>query len=340
MHIPRFPALAALLIVLLTWCAEAAVDGYPAAQSLYRQGRLDDALKQLAVVLENNPRDARARFLQGVILNQQNRTDDAIKVFTELTQEYPELPEPYNNLAVIYAAQGNYARAREALEMAVRAYPAYATAHENLGDLYARLAAQEYDKAAQLDKTNSAVRAKRGIIQELLPSAPLAGTSVTGPSTSAPATPATAQATTEQTAAPEAKAADDAPLAAPAEGGAQDAMHAERAQVLKTVEDWAAAWSRGDAAAYLSFYAPEFRPPGGESRAKWENARRQRFAHGRGVSVTTSDATVGFTDANHAAVTFKQDYVSQTLRRSGRKTLHMRRQGERWLITRESIAKA
>ena len=86
-----------------------------------------------------------------MILTEQNKTDDAIKVFTELTEDYPELPEPYNNLAVLYATQGEYDKARKALEMAIRTHPSYAIAHENLGDIYATLASQAYDKALQLD---------------------------------------------------------------------------------------------------------------------------------------------------------------------------------------------
>src|SRR2546425_9737176 len=76
-------------------------------------------------------------------------------IFTKLTQDYPELPEPYNNLAVIYASQGQYEKARAALEQSIRTHPSYATAYENLGDVYAKLASQAYDKALQLDSSNS-----------------------------------------------------------------------------------------------------------------------------------------------------------------------------------------
>ncbi|HEY9025308.1 MAG TPA: tetratricopeptide repeat protein, partial [Burkholderiaceae bacterium] len=81
--------------------------------------------------------------------------------------DYPDLPEPYNNLAALYAANGDYGRARVTLEQAVRANPGYAIAHENLGDVYAALASQSYAKARQLDPTNAALDNKLALAREL-----------------------------------------------------------------------------------------------------------------------------------------------------------------------------
>src|SRR5204862_2623498 len=111
--------------------------------------------------------DAQARFLKGLIYTQQGKTAEAIKIFTSLTEDYPDLPEPYNNLAVLYAGQGQYEKARQALEMAIRTHPSYATAHENLGDIYAKMASQAYDKALQLDRSNQAAQGKLNLIKDL-----------------------------------------------------------------------------------------------------------------------------------------------------------------------------
>src|SRR5574344_1191979 len=80
-----------------------------------------------------------------------NKPKEAIDTFTALTKEYPELPEPYNNLAVLYANQNQLDKSREALERAIRTNPSYSTVHENLGDIYAKLAGQAYSKALQLN---------------------------------------------------------------------------------------------------------------------------------------------------------------------------------------------
>jgi Flp pilus assembly protein TadD len=134
----------------------------------YRKGDLAGALDRTNRFLAQNPLDAQARFLKGLILGDQGNTDDAIAVFTGLTEDYPELPEPYNNLAVLYASQSKYEAARNALEMAIRVYPGYATAHENLGDIYAKMASVAYDKALALDRSNTTAQAKLALIRNML----------------------------------------------------------------------------------------------------------------------------------------------------------------------------
>ena len=134
----------------------------------FRKGELTSALDHANLYLARNPTDAQARFLKGLILGDLGKTNDAIEVLKGLTEDFPELPEPYNNLAVLYASQGKYEAARNALEMAIRAYPDYATAHENLGDIYAKMAAIEYDKVRTLDSKNTAAQTKLSLIQGML----------------------------------------------------------------------------------------------------------------------------------------------------------------------------
>ena len=116
------------------------------AGQLERQGRYAEALARVDTAIAAEPGEARPRFLKGVILMDMNRLDDAIAVFQKLREDFPELPEPYNNLGVLYLRQGKFQQAKDALEIAVQAHPGYATAHENLGDLYAHLAGEEYAK--------------------------------------------------------------------------------------------------------------------------------------------------------------------------------------------------
>lgn len=134
----------------------------------FRKGDLTGSLDRANRFLVQNPQDAQARFLKGLILADQGKTSDAIAVFTGLTEDYPELPEPYNNLAVLYASQSKYEAARNALEMAIRAHPGYATAHENLGDIHAKMASIAYDKAQALDSTNTTAKAKLTLIRNML----------------------------------------------------------------------------------------------------------------------------------------------------------------------------
>ena len=195
-------ALAASLLLASLICSPVRADSVQDLQALVKQGQLSQALEKADQLLASKPRDAQVRFLRGVILSELNRGAEAITVFQKLTEDYPELPEPYNNLAVLYAQQRQYDKARNALEMAIRTHPSYATAHENLGDIYARLASQAYDKALALDSSNVVAQSKLALIREMMS---------VGGKTVRPAAPAVAAKP-----APTVVAAAAAPVVAPA----------------------------------------------------------------------------------------------------------------------------
>jgi tetratricopeptide (TPR) repeat protein len=160
----------AVLVVAAALCvpARSLADEYADVRRLVQSGRLDEALARADRYIAARPRDPQMRFLKGVIHSEAGRQAEAIAIFTGLTQDYPELPEPYNNLAVLYAGQGEHDKARAALETAIRTSPGYATAHENLGDIYAQLASQSYVRAQQLDPRNTTASPKIALIRQLL----------------------------------------------------------------------------------------------------------------------------------------------------------------------------
>jgi tetratricopeptide (TPR) repeat protein len=281
----------------------------------FRKGDLPGALARADRYLATNPKDAQARFLKGLILADQGKTSEAIQIFTSLTEDYPELPEPYNNLAVLHASQGKYEDAKNALEMAIRTHPSYATAHENLGDIYAKMASIAYDKALQLDTSNSTAQTKLALIKDMMggiqrqPAAakPAIGTpAVTAKNTPpAPATPAAA------------------PAAAAASGS------------LETViANWARAWSSKDVDAYLAFYAPEY-APSGITRNDWEAQRRSRISAPKSIEVQISDLKVEQV-GEMATATFRQAYRSDRHKSTGSKTLTFALQDGLWRIVGES----
>ena len=135
--------------------------------TLMKAGRNDEALQRADARLKDNPRDAQVRFMRGVILTEQGKIVEATVAFETLIQEFPELPEPYNNLAVIHAAQGRYESAYRLLQESLIAQPNYVTAYENLGDLYLSMAEQAYGKALGLDASNRVAKAKLEAAREL-----------------------------------------------------------------------------------------------------------------------------------------------------------------------------
>jgi tetratricopeptide (TPR) repeat protein len=364
--IPLFTLAAPLSGVCLAVCllASGAVyaDDYADVNRLLRAGQVAEASAKVDQFLSSKPKDAQMRFLKGVIFTEQSKPNDAISTFTKLTEDFPELPEPYNNLAVLYAGQSQFDKARAALEMAIRTNPSYATAHENLGDVYAKLASQAYSKALQLDNTNTGVQPKLSLIRDLF--APNAkGQSPTKAAVTAPPVlpPPVVVAAAPPPAAPPAVAPAPAPVIAPpapvvkpsaspvavpapppvatvkpapaapvpsvASSGNADQ------EVGAAVRKWAAAWSAKDVKGYLASYGSDFEAPGG--RKAWEDERTKRIVGKKSISVQLGDMAIKV-NGNKAQARFKQEYNADALAVSSRKTLDLVKAGDRWVIVKES----
>ncbi|MFZ6861285.1 L,D-transpeptidase Cds6 family protein [Undibacterium sp. Ji67W] len=308
---------------------------------MLRAGQTTEALQKADSALATKPKDAQLRFLKGLILTEQNKSAEAITIFSKLTDDYPELPEPYNNLAVLYAASGQYDKARASLEMAIRTNPTYGTAHENLGDVYAKLASQAYDKALQLDSGNATAKLKLTMVRNLVGSsgsvnpkinpAPATLLAQTSPSKAPVATP-TAPAKSEVTSKPETISAKPEPTSIKS----KPAPAADKADedVIKTVESWAKAWSNKDTSIYLGHYAKDFQPPKGESRKSWAEERRNRIEGKGHINVKLENIKVSVDD-NEATVKFRQIYTSDQLTANSRKTLILIKQDGKWQIKQE-----
>jgi len=318
-------------------------DDYTDVNKLMSLGKLPEAQAKADQYLAAKPRDPQMRFIKGVIQRESGKTSDAIATFTKLTEDYPELPEPYNNLAVLYAAQGQYDKARAALEMAIRTNPSYSTAHENLGDVYAKLASQAYNKALQLDGTTTA-QPKLALIRELFDPSAKGQRPGSQPATPQPA-PATPPAPTTPAVTPATKPAVVAtapatpPAAAPTAAAPVTAKPASSGSATKEVETavraWAKAWAAKDMGAYLGAYGKEFDPPGKQTRTAWESERRLRITSKSSISVRLENLSVSV-NGTRAVAKFRQDYKADALAVSSRKTLDLVKTGERWLIVRES----
>ena len=169
MHRPTFAALRALLALacLLAAAVVAHAEELADVQRLYYSGQSAVAMQRVDDFLAKTPKDPQMRFMKGVMLSDAKRNAEAVALFQQLTEDYPDLAEPYNNLAALYAAGGDYAKARTTLEQALRTNPSYAVAHENLGDIYAALAAQSYTRALKFDPSNATVPPKLALVREL-----------------------------------------------------------------------------------------------------------------------------------------------------------------------------
>src|SRR5690606_4201036 len=151
-----------------------------------------ERLAQLEAALAGKPDDPALRFQKGLLLAERQRNAEAVAVFSRLTQDFPESPEPYNNLAVLHAAAGRYEQARVALDKAIRTSPAYAAVYDNLGGIHARLASQAYARALGRDIDSGGAAGALALVRVMqapsgpAPVAPAAGKPAI-PETAAPA---------------------------------------------------------------------------------------------------------------------------------------------------------
>ncbi|HSH98716.1 MAG: tetratricopeptide repeat protein [Methylophilaceae bacterium] len=335
---------------------------------LANQGQQAAALTKVNNYLGDNPKDVQALFIKGVLLAELNKRDEAIKTFTDITAKYPNLPEPYNNLAVLYADQGQYDKARIALETAIKTHPSYATAHENLGDIYARMASEAYDKALQLDNSNARAQNKLSLIKELFsttgkpimladnskpadnikpvikpaeitkPVEPVKPTEAVKPAD--PVKPADTVKPAEAKPAEIIKPAEPAKPVVVEKPSAETSKPAdkdgnEENNVLNAVKNWAKAWSNKNVDQYLASYGDGFQTPAGQSRKEWEASRRGIISKAAAINVEILNPRVILENANKAKVSFKQNYRAGAVTKRTSKTLVLQKVRNTWLIQQE-----
>jgi tetratricopeptide (TPR) repeat protein len=333
--------LAILLIGLCGAMQAYAQDDAGDISKLLRVGQADAAASRVESALASHPKDPQLRFLRGVIQIEQKKNNEAITTFQRMTEEFPDLPEPYNNLAVLYAAQGQHDKARAALELAIRTHPSYATAHENLGDVYTKMASESYNKALQLDTSNSTAQIKLNTISSL------------GKATRPGAVEVAQQPATAVVANVPVRATSATPVMVAKPTTVQQAIAVQqpviaKTKIAKTKDDtdavydvvvaWAKAWGRKDMDAYLSAYSKTFRPASGESHQAWAAERRDRIEGKRRIAVSLESPTVDV-KGDVAIVKFRQVYEADGLSVKSRKVLKLSKAEGSWKIIEEASGK-
>nr|VFK12401.1 MAG: Tetratricopeptide repeat-containing protein [Candidatus Kentron sp. LPFa]VFK28582.1 MAG: Tetratricopeptide repeat-containing protein [Candidatus Kentron sp. LPFa] len=312
-------------------------DDLPNIRKLVEAKDYQEAMKQLDAYLDKNPGDAQGHFLQGIVYSDQKAFDKAIEVFASLTKDYPQLPEPHNNLAVLYAGSGKYLKARDALLVAIQTHPSYATAHENLGDIYAMMASEAYKKALEINESASA-KTKLAMIRDLFPQQIANAANLV-------ATNEETDRTVERVAGTGMPSGSGDPIASVSsspQGSPSSGLEAlsgadVKADIITTIEQWAKAWSDRRLEDYMGFYAPTFIPADGRSLSSWKALRRNRLSSPTSISVKISQPRVVMLDNNKARVRFTQRYRSDTYQDTVRKTIEMTWMDGGWRFVREEV---
>lgn len=372
---PQFSTYLLLALALLLFAAGARADEYAEVAQLSKEGKYAEAVAKADYYISAKPKDATMRLLKGLAQRDWGKTNDAISTFSRMSEDFPELPEPYNNLGVLYADQNQLEKARAAFENALRTNPSYAVAHENLADVYGRLSSAAYTKALQLELNTAAVAPKLALVRQIVTQNPtklsmaqIAAMNKQMALASIPTPPVS----TEKTAAASGKPAAEAPLPPSAKASATgvrppasstpvpavaarkpadeppvaaapakptpvaNAIAPETREVEQAIQSWVNAWSAKDLQGYFQAYGKEFSPPGGIGRSQWEAERRVRIEGKSKISVKVADVTVQMR-GNVAVAKFHQDYRANGIAISSRKTLELSKQGNNWKIVREAV---
>lgn len=251
-----------------------------------------EAKKIVEQLLDSDKENPQLLFIDGVLLSELGEIDNAINVFISLTKSHPTLPEPYNNLAVLYAQSGNFDLARTALEKSIKTHPSYATAHVNLGDLYTRMASESYNQALQIDKSNKNAKTKLSLIKKLFNFQPINKNIIL----------------------------------------AQDAKKTQSFNEVKNkeedinekifvmIDNWKNAWMSQNFDQYIGHYSDNFKNNKGMDLEKWKQFRKPRVINKPTININLENIEISKNN-NLFSVSFTQIYQSGNIDSTTKKTL-------------------
>ncbi len=272
---------------------------------LLKKGSYNAAETLVNNQIQDNLNNPELLFYRGIIENNLGENNKAIDTFRELTERFPELPEPFNNLAVLYAEKGQFRLAKEILEQAIKTNPSYLTAHINLGDIYTKMASEAYNKALEIDKTNNVAITKLSMITQLFNYQPnTKNTSIKLLNT--------------QTKTKDIKLSKE---------------QIEK-KVLDAIDNWKTAWEEKNMANYLGAYSLNFNYPNEMSKLQWEKYRTSRIISKKTINILIASIKLKFKKEKVIA-TFTQNYKSGKLNQTSNKTLIFSREKDQWVILEE-----
>ena len=264
------------------------------------------ALEKIKKRLRSSPGEPRLLFYKGVTEAKVNQIDEAINTYNDLINRHPNLPEPYNNLAVIYAERQELDLAKETLEKAIKTNSSYSVAHVNLGDIYTQMATNAYNMAFEIDKDNKIAKNKLKLITELFNYRPN---------------------TNEKSIALGKLEKENIVIITRSKS-------TDKKNIIKRIETWKTAWEDKDLDLYFDSYSENFKYPNQMSQNQWENYRSDRIVNKKNISINISNIKLKFKKDIIQAV-FYQEYKSTGYQQNSKKTLFFEFQSDDWKIIEE-----
>ena len=273
---------------------------------LLKNGKYKIAENIINGAIEENLNNPEILFYKGIIETNLGKTNKAIDKFRGLTERFPELPEPFNNLAVLYAEKGQFRLAKEILEQAIKTNPSYLTAHINLGDIFTKMASEAYNKALEIDKSNNIAITKLSMITQLFNYNPNTKNTVIDSINTKKEVKITKLSKKEL-----------------------------KKVILNSIENWKTAWESKDVESYFDSYSSNFIYPNNMTKSQWQKYRTNRILPKKIISISISNIKFKFKKEKIIA-TFTQNYKSGRLNQTSNKSLTFVAESGQWFIVEET----
>ena len=273
---------------------------------LLKNGKYKIAENIINGAIEENLNNPEILFYKGIIETNLGKTNQAIDTFRGLTERFPELPEPFNNLAVLYAEKGQFRLAKEILEQAIKTNPSYLTAHINLGDIFTKMASEAYNKALEIDKSNNIAITKLSMITQLFNYNPNTKNTVINSINTKKEVKITKLSKKEL-----------------------------KKVILNSIENWKTAWESKDVESYFDSYSSNFIYPNNMTKSQWQKYRTNRILPKKIISISISNIKFKFKKEKIIA-TFTQNYKSGRLNQTSNKNLTFVAESGQWFIVEET----
>jgi|TARA_B110000014_G_C20118248_1_gene591411 tetratricopeptide (TPR) repeat protein len=273
---------------------------------LLKNGKYSRAEILVNKSIEDNLNNPELLFYKGIIETNIGKNNQAIDTFRNLTEKFPELPEPFNNLAVLYAEKGQFILAKEILEQAIKTNPSYLTAHINLGDIFTKMASEAYNNALEIDESNNIAITKLSMITQLFNYNP----------------------NIKNTKIDSIKVTNKVKDKKPTKKEISE-------DILNVLDNWRVAWENKNMDEYLSAYASNFQYPNNMTQTSWEKYRTNRITSKKVIEISLSNTKIKF-KKKEVLVTFVQNYKSGNLNQVSNKTLVFIEEEGDWLIFKET----
>ena len=273
---------------------------------LLKNGKYSRAEILVNKSIEDNLNNPELLFYKGIIETNIGKNNQAIDTFRNLTERFPDLPEPFNNLAVLYAEKGQFILAKEILEQAIKTNPSYLTAHINLGDIFTKMASEAYNNALEIDESNNIAITKLSMITQLFNYNP----------------------NIKNTKIDSIKVTNKVKDKKPTKKEISE-------DILNVLDNWRVAWENKNMDEYLSAYASNFQYPNNMTQTSWEKYRTNRITSKKVIEISLSNTKIKF-KKKEVLVTFVQNYKSGNLNQVSNKTLVFIEEEGDWLIFKET----